>query len=1061
MAFEGVIKTKTQIFSAKFCRIILPACIVALVLSFCSSSLYGQYVINGGTPSAVKWMQLKGDTYKVIYPLGADSLAKRYLWLLEENNNAVMLGLGGIKPVKIPVILYNGTANSNGMVVWTPKRMELYTLPMRYSYPIRWEEQLAVHESRHVGQMTHFTKGIYKLGSVLMGEQATPIGVGLYGPRWLLEGDAVIAETEFTNSGRGRNAEFMEYYRAAFLEGDTRNWDRWRRGSYKKYSPGIYPVGYLVNSTARYKTGNYEYAGDVLENSVRRFYDLNLYTKVAGTSPKKMFREGQRMMTQMWQEELAHRGAITEPQQVLQKRGRGYAEYRSPAVIGKDSVLYIKFSFNNGTQLVLVQEGKEQVLRTMASSVAEIRHSGGKLYFTENVSSSRWSNAVYGQLYSLDLKKLPGAPFAKDENSGVSSVAQGGSADAVGDGKAIVKLSGRGYYKTPDVKGDTLLVEEYFPQGGSAVVLVDAGNGNVLQRIPAPFGGEVTEAAFAGDDIYALAINDLGLGLYKWNGSGEGEWERVIAEQAAGMEDLRGAVLESGEKVLYFVSDIDGVRNVYMLDLAGGELCRLTNSLYGASEAYLNGGELYYSSLETGGKFPVKVAVGEAQECGSEYEPVFADGQLWGTYRYKVAEELSRQARTALRENGMLASDQVIGERNGTSIVEYGESEKEFGERMVPEKYSKGGHLFKVHSWAPVYYNVDRIMESDYDNLYHVVSAGATVYSQNSLGTAVSMLGYSYHNGFHGGHFKFKYSGWLPVLQVSADVNAQERYETSVHSGDIISNPAPGVHMAFQALAYIPLTFNSHGWQRGIVPQIGLDFNNDRYYDRLAYEWRSKSAVTAALQFYTMRDRAYSGIFPRWGIGGVAKLRSAVDGGANFGTAASMHMYGYLPGIASTHGIKLSLSAQRQFVDGKTYYWGNMVAMPRGYKEQIYGQQYYIGTFDYAFPVYAGDFSVWALAYVKRFKVIPFADYAISRTPVAVSGSASGGNGSAGTSSAGYTTSMRNTALYSCGSDFLVDFAPFKLAFECSVGVRYSYNGNNGNFPGKGNAFHMLFSFSL
>ncbi|MBO7269063.1 MAG: hypothetical protein J6U83_04825, partial [Bacteroidales bacterium] len=203
MAFEGVIKTKTQIFSAKFCRIILPACIVALVLSFCSSSLYGQYVINGGTPSAVKWMQLKGDTYKVIYPLGADSLAKRYLWLLEENNNAVMLGLGGIKPVKIPVILYNGTANSNGMVVWTPKRMELYTLPMRYSYPIRWEEQLAVHESRHVGQMTHFTKGIYKLGSVLMGEQATPIGVGLYGPRWLLEGDAVIAETEFTNSGRG------------------------------------------------------------------------------------------------------------------------------------------------------------------------------------------------------------------------------------------------------------------------------------------------------------------------------------------------------------------------------------------------------------------------------------------------------------------------------------------------------------------------------------------------------------------------------------------------------------------------------------------------------------------------------------------------------------------------------------------------------------------------------------------------------------------------------------------------------------------------------------------
>ena len=242
------------------------------------------------------------------------------------------------------------------------------------------------------------------------------------------------------------------------------------------------------------------------------------------------------------------------------------------------------------------------------------------------------------------------------------------------------------------------------------------------------------------------------------------------------------------------------------------------------------------------------------------------------------------------------------------------------------------------------------------------------------------------------------------------------------------------------------------------MPQVALDFNNDSYYDHLEYEWRNKSAVTAALQFYTMRERAYSGIFPRWGIGGVAKLRTAVQGGSNFGTAASLHMYGYLPGIASTHGVKLSLSAQRQFVDRKMYYCGNMVAMPRGYKDPIYGEQYYIGTFDYAIPVYAGDFSLWALAYVKRFKVIPFADYAVNRKTVVVSGSASGGKGS---SSAGYTTEMRNTALYSCGSDFLVDFAPFKLAFECSVGVRYSYNGNNGDHPGTGNAFQMLFSFSL
>lgn len=1029
---------------------------VVLLASVSATPLYAQYVINGGTPAATRWMQLKGDTYKVVYPQGADSLAKRYLWLLEQNNKAVMLGLGGIKPAKMPVILYNGTANSNGMVVWAPKRMELYTLPMRYSYPIRWDEQLAVHESRHAGQMTHFTKGIYKFATVLLGEQAPSIGVGLYGPRWLLEGDAVIAETELTNSGRGRNAEFMEYYRAAFLEGDTRNWDKWRRGSYKRYSPGLYKAGYLVNGTARYKTGNYEYSGDVLENSVRRFYDFNLYTKVAGTSPKKMFGEGQRMMTEIWKEELSRRGSITHPKEVLQKRSKGYSEYRSPVSIGKDSILYIKYSFNTPTQLVLVHHGQEQVLRGMASSVEEMRYAGGKLYFTENVSSSRWSNAVYGRIYSLDLDGLLGAAVARGEAMGKFSVARDrnpGKMDSSQEnlqerGNGIVKLSGRGYYKSPDVKGDTLLVEEFFPGGGSAVVLMDGRNGEVLQRIPAPFGGEVTEAVFAGNDIYALAITDLGLGLFKW----DGEWKRVIAEQAASIEDLRCGELASGEKVLHFVSDIDGVRNVYMLNLAAGELSRLTNSLYGAGEACLSGGDLYYSSLETGGKFPVKVTVGEARGCGSEYEPVFAGGKLVGNYKYKVAEELSRQAREALGSNGLLASEEEIALRNGTSIVSYGESEEEFAGRIQPQRYSKGGHLFRVHSWAPVYYNVDRIMESDYDKLYHVVSAGATVYSQNTLGTAVSMLGYSYHNGLHGGHFKFKYSGWLPVLQVSADINGDERYNTSIVRDSLgikrVVEQANGVLAEFDALAYVPLTFNSHGWQRGITPQVRWEFSNDGYYDSEKKGFVYANTVSPALQFYVMRDKAYAGIFPRWGIGGVAKLGFAINGGENFGSAASLYMYGYLPGFGATHGIKVAAGVQKQNVEGKNYYMGNMVSMPRGYKDGIYGEQYYLATFDYAFPLYLGDFSLWHLAYIKRLQVIPFADYAVNRSPVLVSG-------------ASYSRKMQNTSLYSCGTDLLADLCPFKLGFECSVGVRYSYNGNNGNFPGAGNAFQMLFSVSL
>lgn len=1009
--------------------------LILSVILLCHTVMRGQFVINGGAPAATRWMQVKGETYKVIYPQGADSLAKRYLWLLEQNNQAVMLGLGGIKPARIPVILYNGTINSNGMVVWAPKRMELYSLPARFSYPIRWEDQLAVHEGRHVGQMTHFTKGIYRLGSILIGQQAPSLGVGIYPSRWMLEGDAVVAETELTNSGRGRNAEFMEYYRAAFLEGDIRRWERWKHGSYKYYTPNMYVMGYLINSTIRYSTGKYDYAGEVFDGFVKDFYNPFVrdivYGKSVGKGPRQYFSQGRVMMTQIWQEELAARGTLTEPQEQLQKRGKGYQEYLSPVSVGKDSILYIKYSYNNPTSLVLVSGGKEETIRAFSVSASGFRCHADNIYFTENISSSRWSNSAFGVLFRFNWR---------------SALKGNGAAEESG----MKRLSGKTFYKSPDVSltGDTLLVEELFPQGGTALALLDAGSGELLRRIAAPDGGEVTESVFCGNDIYALAVTDRGQGLFRLPG-GRGEWECVIGEQAASITDLSVATVaeEGGTRVLYFVSDIDGVRNVYMLKPLEGELERLTNSRYGASEPHIANGNLYYSSLEPGGKFPVKIALADVRESNSAFEPHLEGNSLVGNYRYRVADKLSAQAQEALAKRGLLASQEVIESRNGTSIVNHSVSCKEFSDSIVAGRYSKLGNLFRFHSWAPVYYNVDRIMESDYDKLYQVISLGATAYSQNTLGTAVSMLGYSYHKGMHAGHFKFKYTGWYPAFQISADVNASEHYKVRVvrdsSGAGRIFQEASGPLVELEALAYLPLTFNSHGWQRGIVPQLSGEYDNNGYYDSAKGKYLCGGTLSPALQIYVMRDMAHSGIFPKWGFGGTAKWRFPFNGGENFGSVASMYLYGYLPGFAATHGIKLSLSTQHHNVAGKNYYLGNLAGMPRGYDDEIFCRDYFMGTFDYAFPIYLGDTHVWKLAYLKRMQVIPFADYAVGKR-------VSGSNG--------YTD---KALLYSCGTSVLVDLAPFLMGLECSVGVRYSYNGNNGGFPGKGSAIHFLFSTSL
>ncbi|MBR4882296.1 MAG: hypothetical protein IKU18_00310, partial [Bacteroidales bacterium] len=330
----------------------------AALLLMGAGNLSAQFYLTGANPSRAKWNQIKTPNYKVIYPQGIDSLAHRYATLLETERNGVMAGVMS-DPKPVPVVLQPFTTLSNGMVVWAPKRAEFYTLPPATAdYYQNWEMQLVLHESRHIGQMDHFTKGVYKPLGWILGEQITGLGVGLYGPKWLLEGDAVVAETELTDGGRGRSASFLEYYRASFLSGQYRNWVRWRFGSNKYYTPNAYAVGYLINSTARLKSDNYLYTGQLMNLYVKKFYNPNITNaaseKVAGATPQELFNEGVEMFGQMWREDYQKRGPFTQVTQLGHKRSPFYYEYNSPVVVGNDSIICIRKGYDSPTKLVML-----------------------------------------------------------------------------------------------------------------------------------------------------------------------------------------------------------------------------------------------------------------------------------------------------------------------------------------------------------------------------------------------------------------------------------------------------------------------------------------------------------------------------------------------------------------------------------------------------------------------------------------------------------------------------------------------------------------------------------
>jgi len=180
-----------------------------------------QFFLTGDEPTRVRWNQIETDHFKIIYPVGTDSVAREYGRELEIWRQPVGQSIhylpGEYTKGKVPVILHPHNSYANGSVAWAPKRMDLYSIPIGYPFvPISWDKMLAIHESRHVAQMQLGLHSVLRPFNWIVGEMFNGAINGLYGHGSWMEGDAVVTETALTNSGRGRTADFINYYRSSY-----------------------------------------------------------------------------------------------------------------------------------------------------------------------------------------------------------------------------------------------------------------------------------------------------------------------------------------------------------------------------------------------------------------------------------------------------------------------------------------------------------------------------------------------------------------------------------------------------------------------------------------------------------------------------------------------------------------------------------------------------------------------------------------------------------------------------------------------------------------------------
>ena len=109
-----------------------------------SSQGYPQYYSTGQDPASIRWRQIKTDRYKLIYHAPFEKKAQYLANIMDIicRNETTTLSA---KVPRITVILHTQSIISNGLTIWAPKRIELYTCPPQQTYSEEWLEQLAIH----------------------------------------------------------------------------------------------------------------------------------------------------------------------------------------------------------------------------------------------------------------------------------------------------------------------------------------------------------------------------------------------------------------------------------------------------------------------------------------------------------------------------------------------------------------------------------------------------------------------------------------------------------------------------------------------------------------------------------------------------------------------------------------------------------------------------------------------------------------------------------------------------------------------------------------------------
>jgi hypothetical protein len=879
----------------------------------------------------VKWRQIRTDRYKIIYPAPFEKKAQYLANVMDVICRNETTSLSSKVP-SIPIILHTQSVISNGLTVWAPKRIELYTCPPQQTYSEEWLEQLAIHEYRHAVQISKINQGFSKALYYIFGEQITGGILGLYVPAWFLEGDATVTETAMSKAGRGRSGLFESTLRAQIIEKGRQSYDKATLGSYKTFTPDAYSLGYYLVGQPRVK-----YGIDVWNSALDRVakypfmvvpFNSGIH-KITGKWKTQLYEETLIFLDSAWRRQLL---ATNHPPMhaITRRNPKNHTDYNHPLMLNDSTILADKSSIDDVSRFVLIDRktGSESILLTPGSHIGGTTSIGGDyLVWSEMETDVRWSNRHYAEIrmYNFKTGKQQDLTHSTRYFSPIIS----------SDGKKIA----------------TVYVSE---ENQCYIDILQVPSGQLIKRYAIPDDGQAITPNWSpdGTKIIFTLLTEKGETVATLN-TATGQIHHLLRFT---YNEFTGPAFFYKQFILFSV-DHSGAENMYAMDTLSRSIFKITSGRFATFDPDFTSDKKHMicSDFTSDGLMVVETLI---------------DTTSWiplnkvNNHGYKLFDALAAQE-TANIQDSVLQRN--IYKMNTSGDIDLAK-DTIHGSIYPTRKYSKILNLFNPHSWAPASFNVNNL----------TLKPGVMLLSQNALSTMTAGAGWEYDFNEQTGKFytSLSYQGWYPVITLRFDIGNRAAFAR--YHGSTETYRFTWQETNFKAYVSIPWNFSHGRYSRHLQPAIGTTLIGIMHNASTPGNFTSGYIQTMDYRITASQYRHSSqkDVYPPLGQSVDVTYRHTPFGGNNMGSVFGADANLYFPGIFKHHGIWVYGGyQQRDDKDLFAYSFSNLIAYPRGYTS-AYDAELVSLSANYKLPLWYPDFSFGSIIYLKRLKLNLFYDWA-------------------------------------------------------------------------------------